>query len=117
MKKNYLKTILFYFTFLIIYLLFMNIIYYFEIFSFKTIRIVNYIFNIIMFFICGYKIASLEHKKGYLKGFIISLILIIIFSLISLIIHKLTFSSLVYYLSLITSSIIGGIFGVTKKEC
>ena len=116
MKRNYIKTILLYFIVLIIYLLFINIIYYFEIITFKTIRIFNYIFNLIMFFISGYKIASLEQKKGYLKGFTISTILIIIFIIISLIISKITFNSLVYYLSLITSSIIGGIFGVTKKE-
>ena len=116
MKINYLKTILLYLIILTIYLLFINIIYYFEIFTFKTIIILNYIFNLIMFFICGYKIASLEQKKGYLKGFVISTILIIIFTLISLIISKITFTSLVYYLSLITSSIIGGILGVTKKE-
>ncbi|MBQ7790297.1 MAG: TIGR04086 family membrane protein [Bacilli bacterium] len=117
MKRNYLKTIIFYFIALIIYLLFINLLYYFEILNFKFVRIINYIFNLIMFFIIGYKIASLERKKGYLKGFTISLIIIIIFVLITLITHKITFSSLVYYLSLITSSVIAGIIGVTKKEC
>ena len=46
---------------------------------------------------------------------IISIILVILFSLVSLIVSKLTFSSLVYYLSLIISSMIGGIVGVGKS--
>ncbi len=69
----------------------------------------------LLFGLTGYKRASLERKKGYLQGFIISLILILIFTIITLITSKITFSTLVYYLSLIFSSITGGIIGVSKK--
>lgn len=114
--KNYIKIILKYFLIILVYTLIISIFYYFEIFSYKTLRIINYIINILLFSYNGYKIANLEGKKGYLNGFLISLIIVIIFILISLIISKMSFSTLVYYLSLISSSITGGIIGVSKKQ-
>ena len=56
-----------------------------------------------------------EKRKGYLNGFIIGVMFVIFFSLISLIFSHLELSSLVYYISLIMSCIVGGIFGVNKK--
>lgn len=113
--NNYLKSLALFGIIFIIYLFLISILYYFELFSYKTINIINYIIILILFFITGFKISSLEGKKGYLNGFLISTILIITFCLLSLIISKLEFSSLIYYLSLILSSITGGIIGVTKK--
>lgn len=113
--KNYIKTISKYFIYIFIYILIISILYYFKIFNYKTIRIINYIINILLFAFTGYKIAALEQKKGYLNGFLISLVLIILFLIPSIFISKLNFTTLVYYLSLITASVIGGIIGVTKK--
>lgn len=113
--KNYIKTILKYLVIILIYSIIISILYYTELINYKTLRIINYIINILLFSLTGYKIASLERKKGYLQGFLISLILILIFTTISLIISKINFSTLVYYLSLISSSITGGIIGVSKK--
>ena len=113
--KNYIKTILKYLVIILIYSIIISILYYTELINYKTLRIINYIINILLFSLTGYKIASLERKKGYLQGFLISLILILIFTVISLIISKINFSTLVYYLSLISSSITGGIIGVSKK--
>ena len=112
---NYIKCYLLFLIILIIYLLIISLLYYFEILNYKTVSIINFISSIIMFFILGFKIANIERNKGYYNGFIISLILIIIFTLISLIFFKIDFSSLIYYLSLILSSITGGIIGVIKK--
>lgn len=113
--KNYIKTILKYFLYILIYSIIISTLYYFEIFNFKTIRIINYIINLLLFAYTGYKIANIKKKKGYLNGFLISLIIILIFTIISLITSKITFSTLVYYISLISSSITGGIIGVSKK--
>ena len=113
--KNYIKTILKYLVIILIYSIIISILYYTELINYKTLRIINYIINILLFSLTGYKIASLERKKGYLNGFLISIILILIFTTISLIISKINFSTLVYYLSLISSSITGGIIGVSKK--
>lgn len=113
--KNYIKVISKYFIYIFIFILLISILYYFKIFNYKTTRIISYLINILLFSISGYKIASLEQRKGYLNGFIISIFIVLIFLILSIFISKLNFISLVYYLSLITSSIIGGIIGVTKK--
>lgn len=113
--KNYIKTIIKYFILIIIYIFIISLLYYFELFNYKTIRIINYIINILLFAYTGYRIASLEQRKGYLNGFLISIILIFLFIILSLIFSKINFSTLVYYLSLISSSITGGIIGVSKK--
>ena len=111
---NYLKVYILYFIILICYILIISLINYFELFSYSTINIIDYVCNMIMFFILGFKISHIERKKGYLNGFLISVILILLFVIISLIIDKITFASIVYYLSLILVSITGGIIGVTK---
>lgn len=113
---NYLKNISLFFIVLFIYLLLMSIIYYFELFSYKTINIINYIFMILLFFLLGFKTAYKEQRKGYLNGFLVSLVLIIVFFIITLFLTKIGFSNIVYYMSLILSSVIGGIVGVKEKN-
>lgn len=112
MKKlnNYLKTYLLFFIILLIYLLIISIFYYFKVFNYKTVSIINYIFTIILFFLLGFKVSNLEKKKGYLNGFLVSLILVFIFIIINL--FKIDFTNIIYYVTLISSSIVGGIFGV-----
>ena len=110
--KKYLKSILIPIIIFLIYLFIISGIYYFEILNYKIINIINYVMILLLFFILGYKISKIHKKKGYLNGFAIGVIIVIIFTFISLIITKLEFSSLVYYLSLIISSMIGGIVGV-----
>lgn len=112
---NYLKSISLFVIIFIIYLILISIFTYFEILPFKTIGIINYIAILLLFFILGYKSANLEGRKGYLNGFLISLILITVFLIITLIIDKIDLSKLIYFLTLITSSVTGGIIGVRKK--
>ncbi len=111
---NYLKSFGLFCIILVVYLLIMSLLYYFELLSYNTLSIINFIVSILLFFILGFRVSSLEGKRGYLNGFLIAVCVVILFMLISLIISKLTLSSLVYYLSLILSSIIGGIIGVSK---
>ena len=113
---NYIKTYILFFIILLIYIILISLVSYFELLNYKTVSIINYVVIITLFFLLGYKISYLERNKGYLNGFIISVGLIILFVLISLITSKITFSSLVYYLSLILSSITGGIIGVQKNK-
>ena len=112
---NYLKSISLFIIIFLIYLLLISIISYHEIISFKTISIINYIVVLILFFVLGFKASNLEGRKGYLNGFLVSLITILVFLIITLIIDKIDFSKLVYFLTLIVSSVTGGIIGVNKK--
>lgn len=76
------------------------------------------IFNIILFSVYGYKAGKKTNKKGFIEGLITGSIFIVILLLLSLIIfHKsLTLSTLFYYLSLITISMVSSIIGRNKKE-
>lgn len=112
--KNYLKTYMLFFILLFIYLIIISFLYYLELFNYNILYIINYIFMIMLFFIIGFRISHLERNKGYLKGFIISSSIIIPFSIITLIISNISFSNIVYYVSLILISITGGIIGVNK---
>ena len=111
---SYSKSYLMYLILLVIYILIISLIFYFELINYKTLSIINYIVNLILFFIVGFKSSSYEHKKGYLNGFLSSSILIVLFLIITLFISKFNTSNLVYYISLICSSIVGGIIGVSK---
>jgi putative membrane protein (TIGR04086 family) len=113
---NYIKSISLFLIIFLVYLLIISLVSYFEILNSKTIGIINYIVILIMFFILGFKASNLEGRKGYLNGFLVSLVLVILFMLITLIIDKINFSKLVYYLTLIASSVTGGIIGVGKKK-
>ena len=113
---NYLKSISLFLILFLIYLLIISLIYYLEILSYNTVSIINYIVILLLFFVLGFKTSSLERSKGYLNGFIVSTSICILFSIITLFISKYSFGALVYYLSLILSSITGGIIGVTKNS-
>ena len=118
MKKliNISKCLIYFVIILILYILIMSIFEYFNIFSYKVINIINYIFMILLFTFVGFKLSKYEGKRGYLNGFLISLILIITFILLSLIWSKFSLPRIVYYLSLILSSITGGIIGIQNKK-
>ena len=113
---NYLKCYLMFFIILSFYLIIISLITYYELLSYNVLSIIHYIFFLLLFFLLGLRISNLERNKGYLNGFLISLILIIIFSIITLIIDKYTFSKLVYFLTLIATSVTGGILGVQIKN-
>ncbi len=112
--KDYLKITLLFILVLMIYLAIISIFRYYEVFNYKILNIVNYILLLILYFYSGMRISSIKKTKGYLNGFIIGIIITFIFAILSLILYRLNFSSLVYYLSLISSSILGGIIGVNK---
>lgn len=106
--KNYLFCFLFGICLVLLYLVFCSIFLFFDIFNYEVIHIINFIFLLIVFFICGFRCSMYEKRKGYLNGFIIGVMFVIFFSLISLIFSHLELSSLVYYISLIMSCIVGG---------
>ncbi len=111
----FLKSISIFLVLFIIYLLVISLLYYFEVLSYNTVSIISYIVILILFFTLGFKSSKHFNNKGYLNGFIVSIVICTILSLITLIIDNYSFGTLVYYLSLILSSITGGIVGIQKK--
>lgn len=112
---TYLKSIYKFIIFFIILLFITSLFYYLEILDYNIINIINYVLTLLMFYMFGLKLSKIRKSKGYLNGFIIGLIITIIFSLITIIISKYNLNTLIYYLTLILSSITGGIVGVSKK--
>ena len=110
LKSTYKFIILF-----IITLLLSSLFYYFEILDLKVANIINYILTLLLFFMLGMKLSKIKRSKGYLNGFIIGIIMTLLFSLITIITSKYSLSTLIYYLTLILSSITGGIVGVSKN--
>ncbi len=113
---NYLKVIGYCIAILVIYLLIISILYYFEVLNYRVTYILNYIFVLLLSGFSGFKISRYERQKGYLNGFSIGIIIAFIYFIITILMHEYNFSSLVYYLTLILSSIIGGIIGVPNKK-
>lgn len=114
--KNYLKIFGYYFSILFIYLLTVSLFNYFELFNYKVLNIVSYIFILLLHVFLGIKVSRYERKKGYLNGFIVGLILVILFSIITIIISKFSISTLIYYITLVLASMIGGIIGVPNEK-
>ena len=77
-----------------------------------------FIFNTIAFFIFGFKSGKLANNKGYLKGLKISSIFLLLLIIINIIIKDFSFNllTILYYIILITSCIIGAMIGINKKK-
>ena len=114
--KNYLKILGYYFSILFIYLLTISLFNYFELLNYKVLNIVSYIIILLLHIYTGIKVSRYERKKGYLNGFIIGLTLVILFSIITIIISKFSLSTLIYYITLVLASMIGGIIGVPNEK-
>lgn len=91
---------------------------YFEIFSYKTINILEIIIIIISMFLGGYKLGQKSNKKGYIEGIKLG----IIFSIFLVIFNYLAFDNpfkikyLLFYIILIASSSLGSMIGINKKN-
>lgn len=80
--------------------------------------IIMLICNILLFFVLSFFNAFKLKKKGFLEGIILGIIFIGLMFIIKLILfnNSLGISTLIYYLILLITSILGGMFGVNKKS-
>ncbi len=101
---------------IIITLLFITVLYYFNIISKDLNHIFMLINLIINIFISAYILGKNSTKKGYIEGIKHSLIIIILFFIFTLLSREvLSYKVLIYYIIIITSSILGSISGINKK--
>lgn len=117
MKKYFLP---FCYTLLIILVgtLVSSFLYYFDIIGYKLNRVFLYLISIISIFTGCFKLCLKVKQKGYITGLIYFGICFIIMNIFSLLIFKNSFNlnSLIYYLILLSFSIIGGIIGKNKQK-
>lgn len=115
--KNLLKYLGFYAIFLILIIVICSILNLLGVNSTIT-NLILFIFNTILFFVFGFKNGKLTTSKGYLAGLKIGATFLLLLLIISLFLNKNMFSitSLIYYVILILSSLLGGMMGINKKS-
>lgn len=115
--KHYLKSIAYFYVILLGYLIVAGLFNYFEIINFKVMSVISFVFMILLFMFMGFYIASKSNKKGYINGLIVGGFNIVLFLFIALIIGENPKLSIgLYYLILLLSSTIGGMFGINYKN-
>lgn len=80
--------------------------------------IILLILNIILFFILTFYSGKNSNEKGYLVGLLTSSLLIFLMFVINSIFYgiNLRLSTIIYYLILILTGVIGGTIGINKKK-
>ena len=115
---KYLYMIIYFICFFIITNLISSILYYFNITSSETNKIIKTIILIILFTTSSLYLGYKTNKKGYLEGLKISITFIII-SLLTIIFIpsvKMSLSILLYYLFIIVLSLTGSMIGINIKK-
>ncbi len=115
--KKYIKPIIYFYITLLSYLVIITTLNYFDIISYKAISLISFIAVILLFMMIGFMAAFKSDKKGYINGLIIGGFNIILFLFLAFILNaypKLDVG--IYFLILILSSTIGGMFGINYKN-
>lgn len=85
--------------------------------GFKTNNIFILIAMAIVMFISGYLISKEIQKKKYIHGLLFGIITSILYLLLSLIFHnELTFNTIIYYLVITISSMLGSMISSVKSK-
>ena len=116
--KNISKSFLYILISILILTFITTIFNYFEIFSYKTINILEIIIIIIAMFLGGYKLGQKSNKKGYIEGIklgIIFSIFLVIFKYLA-VDNPFKIKYLLFYIILIASSSLGSMVGINKKN-
>lgn len=115
---NYLKNIGYVLAGILISTIIITVLNYLGILSGLALKIVLVSVIILALFIGGYLTGRKANKKGYLEGIKFGSIMIILILLLNLIIfkNKFTLVNILYYLSLMFSSTLGSMIGISRKN-
>ena len=114
---KYLKALLYIFIGLLLTTLIITAFNYFNIFNTTTSKWLKLLLIILSIFAGGYYIGKQSTSKGYLEGLKIAGIVILLFFTIGYLGFEMKFhlKNIIYYLVIVTSSILGSITGINKK--
>ena len=115
--KNLLKYLGFYSIFLLLLVFITSLLNLIGVNSSIT-NLMIFIFNILAFFIFGFKNGKNVSNKGYLAGLKLGGLFLLLLIIISLFTAKNIFSlsTIIYYIALLLASILGGSIGINKKK-
>lgn len=103
-------------TIILLSLLIITVLNYFDILGGKTVIILKILIAIVGFFIGGVIIGKRSIKKGWFEGLKYGLMISLVFILISLIISSFKFKALIFYAILLVSSAVGSMIGINRKK-
>lgn len=110
---KYIKSLIIFLTSIVLIPVFLTI---FNLFKLKTNRIMIIIIGAILMFIIGLILGKQSESKGYLNGLLLSVITILLLVITSLIFKfPLNINTLIYYVILIITTILGSMIGINKK--
>lgn len=86
--------------------------------SYYITKLISFILNIVLFFLLSFFKGKNTNKKGYIEGLLNGCKLIISLFIITLIffIKSIHISTLIYYIILLSSSVIGAVLGKNIKK-
>jgi len=118
MILNYLKSFIISVFGLFIFLFLLTLLNYFNIINGSVLSVLEIIISVLALFVGGMFVGRGSNSKGYLHGIYLGIIISIIFLASSLIFFDYSFEikSLLFYLILIVSSMIGAMVGISKVE-
>lgn len=114
--KKYGKRLIFTIISIIISLFILTILYYFNIISSNTNKILKIIIILSNIFISSFILGKNTPSKGYLEGIKLSFLILPIFIIFSLITSTLKFKVIIYYLIISITSILGSMIGINRKK-
>ena len=89
----------------------------FNLLKLQTNKIIIIILGSILMFVIGLILGKKVEKNGYLNGILLSVITIMILLILSIIFRfKLNYNTLLYYTTLIISTVFGSMLGINKKS-
>ena len=116
---NYLKvlskSIIYVISIILVITIFVTILSYFNIFSDNIIKFFKLITPIISIFIGALIMGRNSNKNGYLEGIKLAIIIDFLFIIFSIIFNNFKLESIIFYIILLASSILGSIIGIQKK--
>ncbi len=97
----------------IIYLIILCILHYTGLLKLSTISKINFVLVAVSFLIAGIKLGKKASKKGFLEGMKLGFIALLILNILNLIFFRnFNLYTLMYYLLILSSSIIGSMIGI-----
>ena len=115
--KKFLMGMAYFMLSLIIYLLIITTLAHFNIIGYKTVSIISFIYIVGLFMFNGFIIGKSSEKRGYLSGLIVGIFNIILILILAMIFKSFPeVKSLIYFVILLLSSSLGGMFGINFKK-
>ena len=110
---KYIKSLIIFLSSIVTIPIFLTI---FNLLKFNTNRILIIIMGAILMFTMGLVLGKKCESKGYLHGLLLSVISILILVIVSLLFKfPLNINTLIYYVILVLSTIVGSMLGINKK--